>query len=331
MKVLVVTNMYPIPEMPSFGTFVREQVESLRKEGVEVDVFFVNGRKSVFNYLWAFPRFWAHLLTHQYDLIHSHYLFVTMVARAQLLYPLVITQHSGEAYNKWQRRLSYLINPLVDKIIAVSEDTKRKGHLDGAIVIPCGIDFNLFQPMPRMEARQLLGLPVDKKLVLWAGEYFRPEKRFDIVREAIALLREKVPETELVLVSGKPLSAVPSYMNACDVLLLVSDKEGSPMVIKEAMACNLPVVSVPAGDVAEIIEGTEGCYLCTQDPRDVAEKLESVLWWGKRTDGRNRIGHLEVGTISRRIISVYEDVLREKGGHGLARLWFWQTGAEDID
>jgi glycosyltransferase involved in cell wall biosynthesis len=331
MKVLVVTNMYPIPEMPSFGTFVREQVESLRKEGVEVDVFFVNGRKSVFNYLWAFPRFWAHLLMHRYDLIHSHYLFVTMVARAQLLYPLVITQHSGEAYTKWQRRLSYLINPLVDKIIAVSEDTKRKGHLDGAIVIPCGIDFNLFQPMPRMEARQLLGLPPDKKLVLWAGEYFRPEKRFDIVQEAIALLREKVPETELVLVSGKPLSAVPAYMNACDVLLLVSDKEGSPMVIKEAMACNLPVVSVPAGDVAEIIEGTEGCYLCTQDPRDVAEKLELVLWWGKRTDGRNRIGHLEVGTISRRIISVYEDVLREKGGHGLARLWFWQTGAEDID
>jgi glycosyltransferase involved in cell wall biosynthesis len=320
MKVLVVTNMYPTPEMPSFGTFVREQVESLRKEGVEADVFFVNGRKSIFNYLWAFPRFWAHLLTHRYDLLHSHYVFVTMVARAQFLYPVVTTQHSGEAYTKWQRRLSYLMNPIVDKIIAVSEDTKRKGRLDGAIVIPCGIDFNLFKPMPRVEARKLLGLSLDKKLVLWAGEHFRPVKRFDIVQKAMALLQERIPEAELVLVSGKPLSAVPAYMNACDVLLLVSDKEGSPMVVKEAMACNLPVVSVPAGDVAEMIEGTEGCYLCTQDPRDAAAKLELVLQWGQRTDGRNRIGHMEVGAISRRIVSVYEEVLREKKPRGLAWL-----------
>lgn len=317
MKILVITNMYPIPEMPSFGTFVREQVESLRKEGVEVDVFFVNGRKSAFNYIWAFPRFWAHLLTHRYDLLHSHYIFVTLVARAQFLYPIITTQHSGEAYSKWQRRLSYLINPMVDRIIAVSEDTKKKGRLNGAVVIPCGIDFNLFEPMPKMEARKLLGLPADKKLVLWAGEYFRPVKRFDIVQKAVALLREGMPEAELVLVSGKPLTEVPAYMNACDVLLLVSDKEGSPMVVKEAMACNLPVVSVPAGDVAEIITGNEGCYLCTQNPRDVAEKLEMVLRWGKRTDGRSRIGHMEVGAISRQIISVYEDVLGEKKGRGL--------------
>jgi glycosyltransferase involved in cell wall biosynthesis len=117
-------------------------------------------------------------------------------------------------------------------------------------------------------------------------------------------------------------------MNACDVLLLVSDKEGSPMVVKEAMACNLPVVSVPAGDVAEIIADTEGCYLCLQDPKDAAEKLESVLRWGKRTNGRNKIGHMEIGAISRRIVSVYEDVLREKRGRGLARLWFWQTRME---
>ncbi|MBI4303183.1 MAG: glycosyltransferase [Chloroflexi bacterium] len=324
MKVLVVTNMYPIPEMPSFGTFVREQVESLKRQGVQVDVFFVNGRKSAFNYLPAFPRFWAHLLTHRYDLIHSHYLFVSIMARTQFLYPLVTTQHSGEAYNKWQRRLSMLINPFVDRIIAVSEDTKTKGHLNGAVVIPCGVDFNLFKPMPRAEARQLLGLPADKKLVLWAGEHFRKVKRFDIVQEAIALLQKRMPEAELVLVSGKPLSEVPAYMNACDVLLLVSDKEGSPQVVKEAMACNLPVVSVPAGDVPEVIANVEGCYLCSQDPRDAAEKLELVLKWGKRTDGRNKTGQMEIDTISRRIMAVYEELLREKRGRGLGRLWFWQ-------
>jgi glycosyltransferase involved in cell wall biosynthesis len=331
MRVLVVTNMYPTPQMPSFGTFVREQVESLRGEGVEVDVFFVNGRKSALNYLWAFPRFWAQLLTHKYDLLHAHYLFVDVIARAQLLYPLVITHHSGEVYNKRQRHLARAVSPLFDKIIAVSEDTKRVGHLRNAVVIPCGIDFDLFKPMSRMEARQLLALPTDKKLVLWAGEYFRPEKRFDIVQKAVAQLQERIPEAELVLVSGKPLSAVPAYMNACDVLLLVSDKEGSPMVIKEAMACNLPIVSVPAGDVPEVIANTEGCYLCSQDPRDAAEKLELALRWGKRTDGRDKIANMEIGVIGRRIISVYEDVLREKKGRRLGRLWFWQKRMEGIN
>jgi teichuronic acid biosynthesis glycosyltransferase TuaC len=320
MKVLVFTNMYPIPEMPSFGTFMKTQVESLRREGVEVDVFFVNGRKAAINYLWAFPRFWARILSHRYDLVHSHYLHTNLIARTQFLYPLIFTNHY-ELNSKWQRISSRIISPLADKVISVSQETKELGHLTDAVVIPCGIDFNLFKLIPQEEARRSLDLPLDKKLVLWAGEYFRPEKRFDIVQKSIALLKEKRPEVELVLVSGKPLSAVPAYMNACDVLFLVSDGEGSPMVIKEAMACNLPIVSVPVGDVPEVLGGTEGCYLCSQDPQDVANKLELAIQWGKRTNGRKKIGHMEIGAISRRIISVYEEVLREKKGRGLNRLF----------
>ena len=324
MKVLVVTNMYPTPDMPFHGTFVEEQVESLRKEGMEVDVFFVHGKKNIINYLWAFPRFWARILTHRYDIIHSHYLHVNILARSQFLHPVVITHHSGDSYVKWQRRLSYIVSPLADRIIAVSQDTKEVGHLKDAIVIPCGIDFELFKPAPKQESRKKLGLPPDKKLVMWAGQHFRPEKRYDIVLKSIELLKERMPDTELVLVSGKPLDSVPAYLNACDVLFLVSDKEGSPMVIKEAMACNLPVVSVPAGDVAEMISGTEGCYLCTQDPEDVAQKLELALNYGKRTNGREKIAYMEIGSISRKIISVYEEILHDKKNRGLARLMFWQ-------
>ncbi len=324
MKILVVTNMYPTEEMPYFGTFVREQVESLRKEGMEVDVFFVNGRKNAVNYLWGFFRFWAHLLTHRYDLVHSHYVFVNVIARMQVLYPLVITHHSGEVFNKWQRRLSRLVTPLADRVIAVSQNTKEVGGLRGATVIPCGIDFDLFKPAPRLEARRSLGLPADRKLVLWAGEHFRREKRMDIVQKAMTLLKEKMPEAELVLVSGKPLPEVPAYMNACDVLLLVSDKEGSPMVVKEAMACNLPVVAVPVGDIPEMIAQTEGCYLCSQDPQDAAAKLEMSLRRGKRSNGRENIQYMEIGAISRRIIALYEELLREKRARRLPRPWFRQ-------
>ena len=323
MRVLLLTNMYPA-EKPSFGTFVKEQEESLRKEGVDVDVLFVNGVKSKLNYLWGFPRLWARLLTRRYDLIHAHYVFSGIIARAQFLYPVVLTHHGSQVFQTWQAPLCRIITPLMDRTIVVSPEMREKGRLKGVEVIPCGVDFSLFKPIPRDQAREELGLPKEKKLILFAGEYFRPIKRFDIVQKAVDLLREKDPNAELVLVSKKPLAVVPKYMSACDVIVLVSDGEGSPQVIKEAMACNLPIVSVPAGDVADVIGSTGGCYLCSQDPQDVANKLELALAWGRRTEGRERVRHLEVGNIARRLVSLYQDLLENKKGHGLGRLWFWQ-------
>jgi glycosyltransferase involved in cell wall biosynthesis len=204
---------------------------------------------------------------------------------------------------------------------------REKGRLAMSHIIPCGIDFELFKPMPMDEAREALKLPKDKKLVLFCGEYFRPIKRFDIVRKAVWVLQQNEPDVQLVVCSKKPLSEVPKYMNACDVLVLVSDGEGSPMVIKEAMACNLPVVAVPAGDIPEVIGGTEGCYICTQDPYEVAEKLDLALHYEGRTRGRENIRHLEIDAISRQIIGIYESVLHRKKGRGISRLYFWQRKA----
>jgi teichuronic acid biosynthesis glycosyltransferase TuaC len=266
--------------------------------------------------LWAFPRFWARLLTKRYDLIHAHYVLSGLVARAQCLYPVVLTHHGIEVLflDDWQAKVTQLITPFIDRTIVMSEQMKKQKRLNKSHVIPCGIDFDLFKPMPREQARRELNLPQDKKLVLWAGEHFRPEKRFDIVKEAVSILQQRIPDAELVLVSGKPLDEVPKYMNACDVLLLVSNAEGSPMVIKESMACNLPIVSVAVGDVPEVINNTEGCYLCEQNPADAAEKLELALRFGKRTSGRENISRFELGNISRQIINVYKELLKNKRG-----------------
>ena len=101
-------------------------------------------------------------------------------------------------------------------------------------------------------------------------------------------------------------------MNACDVLILTSNGEGSPMVIKEAMACNLPIVSVRVGDVPEVINNTAGCYICAQDSKDIAEKLSLALARGHRTNGREKIAHMEIGAISRRILSLYNELVGNK-------------------
>lgn len=314
MKVLVVTNMYPTEDMPSFGTFVYDQVESLRELGVEVDVLYFNGRKSTWNYLWAFPRFWLRLLRHRYDLIHAHYVLAGVVARAQWGYKTVLTHHGPEALGQppWQAPLCKLMTPLFDEVIHVTEEVRQALADEDGWVIPCGVDLETFRPMPRAEARERAGLPQDKPLVLWAGDYWRPEKRFDLVERAMEHVKEYMPEAELVLLTKKPHDLVPIYMNACDALVLTSDLEGSPMVVKEAMACNLPVVSVRVGDVPEVIGDTEGCYLVERDPVLIADALVKVLSNPKRTEGRSRIGHLSRENIALRVLEVYEHALGKR-------------------
>ena len=216
MKVLVVTNMYPTRDKPAYGVFVQEQVEALRKEGVEIDVFFVDGSRSKLNYIWGIFRLWGRLLTHRYDLIHAHYVFSGIIARAQFLYPVVLTHHGLEAFMTWQRIPSRLIIPFMDRVILVSQEQKEKLGCEKAVVIPCGINFDLFKPIIKDKAREELNLPLDKKLVLWLWRHTRPEKRFDIVQAAVSLARKKDPTIELVQVSGQPHELVPAYINACD-------------------------------------------------------------------------------------------------------------------
>jgi teichuronic acid biosynthesis glycosyltransferase TuaC len=309
MRVLVVTNMYPTSEQPHFGVFVWDQVESLRQLGVEIDVLFVNGRRNKLAYLWGFPRLWNRLRRQRYDLLHAHYIFSGLIARAQLCRPVVLTHHGPEVFMTWEAHACRLATRWFDEVIVVSPEMRERLRVPRAKVIPCGIDLDRFRPMPQEEARRLAGLPSGKKLVLWAGEYQRPEKRFDIAERAFGILAAHDPSLELVLLSGKPHSLVPIYMNACDVLLLASDAEGSPMVVKEAMACNLPIVATPVGDVPQVIGGTEGCYLCSQDPDDVAGKLEQALASGQRTNGREAVRSMDLMEISKRVIAVYEEAV----------------------
>lgn len=316
MRVLVVTNMYPSEALPSFGTFVHDQVIALRAAGVEVDVLSFNGRESKWKYLSAFPRYWRTLRRKRYDLVHAHYILAGVVARAQWGHKVVLTHHGPEVLGQpaWQGPLCKTMTPLFDEVIHVTEEVRQRLRDEDGWVIPCGVDIDAFTPIDRDEARAQTGLPPGKPLVLFAGDYWRPEKRFDLVEAAMALVQRELPDAELVLLTGKPHDVVPGYMSACDVLVLTSALEGSPMVIKESMACNLPIVSVVVGDVAEVIGDTPGCAIVEREPAAIAAKLVEALREPRRTDGRTRIDHLRHDRIAQRILAVYTHALASTKG-----------------
>lgn len=309
-RVLVLTNMFPTEAHPAFGTFVADQVESLRRLGVDIDVLFLNPRETRLNYLKGPLRLRRQIHAKQYDLIHAHYLFCGIIAVTQKQLPVVLTHHGIEVLTSWTAPVSRWFSRLVDVTIVSSNEMADRLPMK-TLVIPCGLDLDNFKPMPKHAARRELGLPTDKQLILFVGEP-RREKRLDLIRRSVETLRNSNNTVELVVVSHQPHSQVPLWMNASDVLVLVSDHEGSPLVVKEAMACGLPIVSTRVGDVAELIGNTEGCFLCRQDVADISARLGDVLAFGRRTDGRSRVEHFALERIAARILDTYNEARRPR-------------------
>lgn len=311
MKVLVLTHMYPTHAHPENGIFVQQQVESLKREGIDIHVLHVDVKKTRFLYPWSIVPFIKEIYKNSYDLIHAHYVFAGIIARSEFRVPVIVTHHGDEAFYGWQSGLCKIVSQMVDYSIVVSDQIKRSINVKHAEVIPCGVDYNLFFPTDKDEARSILGLPKDQKLILFAGDKSKPLKRFDLAQAAVERLKNNHLDAELVTAYKLPYGLIPLYMNACDVLLLPSEREGSPQVVKEAMACNLPVVSTDVGDVKQVFEGVDGCYICERNTEDIAAKLYTVLKRGERTNGRKLTSRYEIGSIAKRIISVYEKLLKE--------------------
>ena len=306
-KVLVVANLYPHPGAEYFGTFVYDEVQALRRLGVGVDVFYVNGRAGKLNYFRSILPFRRQVQARDYDVVHMHYGLTGLVACWQTRVPLVVTLHGIEVVIPGVAFISRLCARQAAALIVTSRWVAEHVPRPPDAIIPPGVDLDLFRPMDRDEARRALGLPLNKELVLFAGQP-RPEKRVPVIQAAVRRLQDEGRNVEFVMASGIPHEQVPLYMNAADVLVLVSDVEGSPMVIKEAMACNLPIVTRDLGDTREIIGDTEGCFFCDGSVEGTAEAIAQALDFGRRTDGRERVRHLSLEAAARQVLGVYEKV-----------------------
>ncbi len=325
-RVLMITTGWPelqaeLQEIPTTH-FIKRQADFLRAAGVEVDVFAFRGRRSVGNYLRAWLQARAALTRRRYDLVHAQWCHNGLIAFPKRL-PLVVTCRGFDLHGMILDRsgrqtlagrllpwLSRVIAERADAVILVSEHMKRLLDPSTPVhVIPSGLDFDLFRIIPRDEARRHLGLPADKRLVLFAGDPQSPRKRGALAREAVDLLNGSLA-AELVVAWAVPHTDMPFFMNACDAMVFTSRQEGSPNVVKEALACNLPVVSVPVGDVPERITGVAGCELCADDrPETIAAALERVLRRGGRAAGREAVRDLDERGTTQHVIAIYRAVL----------------------
>jgi len=322
MRVLVISNMFPGKDS-HLGIFIKQQVENLETEGLRITRV-VKNQKGVIAYLPFILKNIFYLLFSSYDIVHAYYgfhsaLFAAIIKRR----PLIITFVGSDALkeplrNKIYRILQRFVVSRSNHIIAVSNGIRNilisdlGANSDKISLISFGVDFDLFKPVPQALARKELGFPSDKKFVLFPSSPKRTEKRFDIFMRTIELLQKDNRSIVPIILSNssRPYSEVPLVMNACDVLVLTSDSEGSPTVIKEAMCCNLPIVSVDVGDVREVIDDTRNCYICTRDPNNIAEGVKLVLDNGMRTTGRNSIKHLSSKEIVRKIIGLYREIVQ---------------------
>jgi hypothetical protein len=173
------------------------------------------------------------------------------------------------------------------------------------------VDTNRFQPFDQMEARRRLGWPSDKKTILFASVERHPRKRPELARQAVSRLSDFGVNAEIRLMHGVPHQEVPWWLNASDALLLTSVHEGSANIVKEALACNVPIVSVDVGDVRERLCDVRGCAVVTDaEPTELARALHEVLRDGHRSDGRAHLGDLTVQAVAMRLLSIYSSLIR---------------------
>jgi glycosyltransferase involved in cell wall biosynthesis len=321
-SVLVVTNLWPTEADPSYGSFVKAQMDSLRPLGVEFDVLFVNGRESKWNYLRAVRRVRKQLRAKRYELIHAHFGLSGWVARWQSRVPVVVSFMGDDVLGRPTRsgritlaghflRISgFILARLATSVIVKSRQMACKLHMPSAHVIPNGVDLNLFRPMEQAQARKALGLDPGKKFVLFPYNPNEARKRFDLIQDAVSRAREQVPALELLVARGLPQEQIPLYMNAADVLVMASIFEGSPNAVKEAMATNLPVITVDVGDSAELIGPIAGCHLVPREAAAMAKKIIEVCRRGGRTNGRDWIRKLSMEAVAEQIVEVYAATLR---------------------
>jgi glycosyltransferase involved in cell wall biosynthesis len=337
LRVLAVTNLYPTPANPTLGTFVEQQVKGLREIGVCMDVLFVDrAGGGAAAYRRVGEQIAAQRSRAEPDVVHVMYggVMAERATRAVRDLPALVSfcgsDLLGENLPGLIRRLmvrfgvwaSYRAARRAQGIIVKSRNLEQALPRDVSRskvrIIPNGVDLDRFQPLDKRECQAGLGWDPGRFHALFPANTGTPRKRLWLAQGAVdAVNTGSVMQAELHALQKVPHDKVPTWLNASDAVLLTSEHEGSPNIVKEALACDVPVVSVDVGDVAERIEGIAGCHLAAAEASALARKLELVYGSQSRIRGRERMHDLSLEAVAKRVAAFYAEVSEGwRRGHG---------------
>jgi teichuronic acid biosynthesis glycosyltransferase TuaC len=294
---------------------VKTQGQSLIANGINVNFYTIKG-KGLISYIRNIFILRKHIKYNKFDIIHSHYSYSSYVAALSGAKPLVASLMGSDVKsNKISRMLlDFFQKHYWTQTIVKSAGMFQKLKLKDTEIIPNGVDLVKFTSLSKRNCQDKCAWDRNKSHILFAANPNRQEKNFPLASKAIELLRA-ANKIVLHVIYEIPYDEMPLYLNASDVIILSSYYEGSPNVIKEAMACNCPIVSTNVGDVEWVLGLTEGCYISSNDPIDFAHKIQLALEFAKttcRTMGRERIIELRLDTVNvaKTLITIYQKVLK---------------------
>jgi teichuronic acid biosynthesis glycosyltransferase TuaC len=313
-RVLVVTNITPDEKAPWRGQFVRDQVDALRRSGVDVELH--SFRAGTRNYPRAVASIRRILRRERFELVHAHFGLAGWCALLAGARPLVVTFHGTDVRHPLT---GFLTRRLVNRLDLIAAASLALFSPEGGrpalprrpganAVLPTGADLDRFQPASRVEARESLGLEADGRYLLFPAQSSRPVKRYDRAQEVAALLGAE-------LLSGDGIDSVqmPTWMNAANAVVVTSDNEGFGMVAVEALACDVPVFSTPVGIAPFLLRGLNGCLSAQFDAKAWAEAIRPHLDAADpRVAGRDRASWFSAQLMAERVIEAYREVL-ERG------------------
>jgi len=308
MNVLVIASF----NQGCFAPFILEQAKALGHHGCMVDFFGLQG-KGVIGYLKNLPGLKRKIKAFCPDVIHAHYGLSGLLANLQGQVPVVTTYHGSDINDKRVLPFSKMAIRLSAWNVFVSRKTMEIVRPKRSFtLLPCGVDFSEMQLMEKTVARQNMRLAADKRYILFAGAFDNAVKNAPLAKQAVEALQDD--NAELLELKSYSREEVTQLMCAADAFLMTSFSEGSPQVIKEALACGCPIVSVDVGDVKERVEGLEGCYVAeTRDPQALAQLLQKAMTLKGKTRGRERLvsDGLDNKFVAQELIRIYERVVKK--------------------
>ncbi len=321
-KVLFVSSIFESDSTANYTMpFIDRQMESLKQAGLDVIPFSLQTNKSRLNYVRMAPLIKKIIINEKISIVHAHFIYSAVPCIIYKKVPVVLSLMGddvlGVVGKKFKDIIKTLINRLLvltllrrcDAVIVKSNEMKKLVSHPNIHVIPNGIDFNIFAPMDMGLAKRNLHLCTDRSIILFAGDPENPRKNYDLALQVYKKVLNKYPNVDLIPLKNISHSKVPFYLNAASCLLLTSFKEGSPNILKEALACNIPVVSVDVGDAAERLHDLEVCAVCDFDAYALAKPICRILENPGRPELRDKIRYLDNSLIADKINKLYQTLL----------------------